>query len=222
MKYSELEDSAKERARDKWRETQCTDEWWDYVYEDANTVAATLGIDIGEQCNRTVGGKQIKTPAIQFSGFWSQGDGASFAGVLHVARMNGCLDKLKEYVGNLTEEHVLYRMAVFAQNIYNSVVVHWTANRLSDMPSDEWEAPECEPTMTVQILNNGGNSFHTYIDDNEVPSAISDDMNELVSDFADWIYDQLEKEHDHLTSDEAVEESIEANEPGFDEDGNLL
>lgn len=221
MKYSELEDSAKDRARNKWRETECVEEWWEDVYNNAAAIAATLGIDIGEQCNRTVKGKQIKTPDIQFRGFWSQGDGASFAGILHVTRMNGCLDKLKAHVGKLTEEDTLHRMAVFAQEIYNKVVVHWTANRLSVAPSDEWEAPECTPTMAVSIQNHF-KGFSTNIDDEEVACAIADDMNKLVSDFADWIYEQLEEEHDHFTSDEAVEASIEANDPNFDEDGNLL
>ena len=46
------------------------------------------------------------------------------------------------------------------------------------------------------------------------------DINQIVSDFADWIYRALEKEYEYQMSDECVDESIRANEYGFDEDGN--
>ena len=47
-----------------------------------------------------------------------------------------------------------------------------------------------------------------------------DDIRQLMRDFADWIYAQLEKEYNYQTSDEVVEEAILANEYTFDEDGN--
>lgn len=65
FEFSELSDSAKEKARDWYRQGECDYEWWDYVYELAKTAGGMLGIDI----NR-----------IYFSGFWSQGDGACFEG----------------------------------------------------------------------------------------------------------------------------------------------
>lgn len=48
-----------------------------------------------------------------------------------------------------------------------------------------------------------------------------DDVIQLMRDFADWIYEQLEKAYDYRTSDEAVEESIIANEYEFDENGSI-
>lgn len=53
-----------------------------------------------------------------------------------------------------------------------------------------------------------------------VGACRADDANQIVSDFADWIYCSLEKEYDYLMSDECVDESIRANEYEFDEDGN--
>ena len=55
-------------------------------------------------------------------------------------------------------------------------------------------------------------------DDREVIGE--DDANQIVSDFADWIYRALETEYDYLMSDECVEGDIRANEYEFDEDGN--
>ncbi len=63
--FGELNDDAKEKAREWWRSGAFDYEWWDCVYEDATTLAALFGLDIDK---------------IYFSGFWSQGDGACFEG----------------------------------------------------------------------------------------------------------------------------------------------
>ena len=56
--------------------------------------------------------------------------------------------------------------------------------------------------------------------------AVSDDdeesLKQLMRDFADWIYSSLEKEYDYLTSDEAIAESLRANEIEFTEDGQTI
>ncbi len=43
---------------------------------------------------------------------------------------------------------------------------------------------------------------------------------EAMRDLARWLYRQLEREYDDLTSDEAVDEAIVANEYSFTVDGN--
>ena len=65
FEFSELSDSAKEKARDWYRQGAFDYEWWDSIYELAKTAGGMLGIDIDR---------------IYFSGFWSQGDGACFEG----------------------------------------------------------------------------------------------------------------------------------------------
>jgi hypothetical protein len=47
-------------------------------------------------------------------------------------------------------------------------------------------------------------------------------IEQAFEDFADWIGDQLQAEYDWLTSDEAIENSIIANDYEFDEEGELL
>jgi hypothetical protein len=44
-------------------------------------------------------------------------------------------------------------------------------------------------------------------------------MVEAIRDLARWLYRQLQTEYDHLTSDEAVEDGIIANEYTFTEGG---
>ena len=49
-----------------------------------------------------------------------------------------------------------------------------------------------------------------------------DMQTDLMNDFNDWMYYRLRDEYEYLTSDEAVAESIIANEYEFDEDGNWV
>ena len=44
-------------------------------------------------------------------------------------------------------------------------------------------------------------------------------VTEALRDLADWLYRQLEREYEYLTSDESVEETIIANEYTFTEAG---
>ena len=74
FRYEELSDEAQAQARDWWREGGLDYEWWDSVYELAETAATCLDITVDRRGNGL---------AIEFSGFWSQGDGASFTGSYH-------------------------------------------------------------------------------------------------------------------------------------------
>ena len=52
------------------------------------------------------------------------------------------------------------------------------------------------------------------------PTAGAEDgITDALRDLAHWLYTQLEREYDHLTSDEAVDESIETNEYTFTAEG---
>lgn len=69
--FNELSDSAKETARDWYREGNLNYEWWDFIYEDTKRIGNILGIDIDD---------------IYFSGFSCQGDGACFTGFYSYAK----------------------------------------------------------------------------------------------------------------------------------------
>jgi hypothetical protein len=68
FKYDELSDSAKEKARN-WYLEGMDYEWWEGVYESVKEDGYELGFCIDD---------------IRFSGFWSQGDGASWLGQVDV------------------------------------------------------------------------------------------------------------------------------------------
>ena len=67
--YNELPENGKARARQHYIDHWVHDEWYDYIYEDAREAGRVRGFDIDKMF---------------FSGFWSQGDGASWLGEVYL------------------------------------------------------------------------------------------------------------------------------------------
>jgi hypothetical protein len=83
---TELSDDAKDRARAWYREHGVWDDWHEPVYEDFQEVCGILGVQLKTTPVRLFGGGAAHKPRIYFSGFWSQGDGASFEATYAYAR----------------------------------------------------------------------------------------------------------------------------------------
>lgn len=200
-KFEELNDKAKEKARDWWREHVFSDSSdWDHVYSDANEIAARLGIEIDTRTFKTVGGKGGTEPCIYFSGFSNQGDGACFEG-----RYSYCKGALKEVQSYAPQDTTLHGIAtalqeVQARNFYKITAV--TKHR------GHYNHSGC---MDVEVERSDGKPLKDG-DEHEVRA--------ILRGFADWIYRQLEHEYHYQLSEEAVDESITANDYEFNEDGS--
>ena len=201
FQYDELDDRAKERAREWYSrhvfEDSCD---WEFVYDDAAQVADILGIEIESRYVPLMNGKSHKEPAIYFSGFWSQGDGACFEGTYRYAK--GATKKIREYA---PQDKELHRIADELQAVQRKHFYHLIA---SMNHTGHYCHSGC---MSVEVEHN--EDRYRDIGDAE------EEITQLMRDFADWIYDRLESEYDYRTSDEAVEEAIRANEYEFDENG---
>lgn len=212
FKFSELSDKSKEYARENMMEHQLEFNWWEHVYEDAVQALATIGIEVGEKANRTTSGKIINDPSIWFSGFCSQGDGCSFEGILRVASMKECSAKAKEYASADEDFHAL---AARAEGIFEYVVVERVRQRL--LSTDEY--PDCHESATF-LISSAPRDFGTALNDgSDIPGELEKTIDSWLEDVASWIYDLLEKEHDHLTSDESLDAACEGYT--FDEDGEI-
>ena len=207
FKYEELSDSAKQKAREWYTRDGLDYDWWDFVYEDFQQVCEILGVDLDTKSVPLMNGKTRQEPRIYFRGFWSQGDGACFAGCFR-----GKLDmveKIKEYAPLDTDLHNI------AACLFVDFVEPYNATCRVDITTS---GNYCHSgTMRFE--------FNEYEDsDGEWLPMEDSDREEVVKNnlrwLADWLYDKLEKEHDHLTSDEVVEENIIANDYEFDEYGN--
>lgn len=164
-------------------------QWWDCVESDFKEDMKKVGIWVAK---------------LYFSGFSSQGDGACFEGILdntlayldhHHQGQYPMIRKLLEQGGTV------YAKSRHAGRYYhsNSVAISVQVDRFDEvleMKSDlqrevavQWDALLDKEYEDLEIDIN--NQWRTYMDE---------------------VYGKLEAEHDHLTSDDAVWETIEANE----------
>lgn len=181
--FQELSPEAKEKAINNHRDWNIEgSEWWDCVFDDAKEIASLMGIEIDK---------------IYFSGFWSQGDGASYTGSFRHAK--GSVAGVKAYAPLDME---LHRIADEIQKLQ--------ARSFYSASGTIYQRGHYYHEMTMH-LSPGYEIKGQFVES---------DWLEVLRDFARWIYRRLEREHDYLTSDEAIAESLIANEREFDEEGN--
>jgi len=201
--FNELSAKAKEAARDWYREGSMQDEWWDCLYDDAANVADILGIDLRQRRVTLMNGNHRYDPAIFFSGFCSQGDGACFEGTYAYAK--GSAKKIREYA---PLDKYLHGIADALQEIQRK---HFYRLRASM----SHRGPYCHSgCMSVDVED----CTDQYRDLGDSEQEIRDVMRE----FADWIFTCLSDEYYYITSDECVDENIEANEYEFFQDGERV
>lgn len=155
-------------------------------------------IDDAKQIGALMG---IDIDEVHFSGFWSQGDGACFTGTY--AYKKGSVKAVKEYAPRCEE-------------------VHSIAERLSSIQKDNFYKLEA-------TIKHSGHYYHEYCtdidvrkDDNYPSDAVIIEVADCLRDYMRWIYRQLEQEYDYQTSDEAIIDTIEANEYEFTEEGKQI
>lgn len=157
MKYNELSDEIKEKVIKKhWTINIDNYEWWDYII---NNFQKELQDDYG-----------FSNVKICFSGFASQGDGASFTGEI---------TNFKQF------------------------------------------CEKAELTPLVKFKRNSTRYSHE--------NTVSIDFENLECQIEDWridkcreIYEVLEKEYFHLTADEQIIETVNANNYDFNEEGEII
>ncbi len=198
-KYEELSDEAKQKARGCYLEGGLDYSWWEYLYEDFASVAEILGITLSEKPVPLMNGKCRYEPEIYFSGFYHQGSGSSFCGTYGYAK--GAVARIKKYA---PQDEELHRIAQGLQDVQRRHFYRLTADITS--ARDHYIRVEVE------------DSENRYRDIGEA----EDGVRELMNDFNGWMFKCLQDEYEYLTSDEAVEESIVANEYEFDEYGNWV
>ena len=200
-RIDELSDAAKSKAKTWYRELEPHDDWWDAVYDDFERACDILGVSLKTKPVRLLGGGTRQKPCIWFSGFWSQGDGASFEAF--VSYTKGSIAEINAYAPQDAE---LHRIATAMRDLQRRNFFQITAD-----------------------VTHRGRYYHEFcmdiaVDrDSPTSQPLTDDaeagITEALRDLARWLYCQLRAEHDHLTSDEAVEEAISINEYTFTEAG---
>lgn len=193
LSFDDLSDEAKEHARRKLRESPgyMDGEWWDAVYEDAKECGKRLGIDISK---------------IYFSGFASQGDGASFDGKYKYTK-----SAVEDIVAHASQDEELKRIAEEITKLQvTSVLAHGATMYAA-----------C--AQQGRYMHAGSIDVEVFLDDDVECDDYSDvalPLRTTLRSFADWIYRQLETENDYLLSDECLDQRLV--DLSFDEDGDII
>ena len=197
----ELSGAAKENARIWYRDQGLYDEWYDFVYEDFETICRIIGITLATTPVPLYGGGTRDKPQVWFSGFWNQADGASFAGRYSYAR-GAC----KAIRAHAPKDDELHRIADELQAVQrrNFHQLHASIRQHGRYCHEYTMAIEVErDSPTWQPMTDGA----------------EDAVIEALRDLARWLYRQLRSEYEHQTSDDAVDEIVSVNAWTFTSDG---
>lgn len=164
--------------------------------------------------NEALSGTGFIIDDIAFSGFYSQGDGASFTGYYDSAQIN--LEKLRGFSLKAYELMARNDSVFGASGLTSDNVITADIKRISRNYSNE---------NTVSIENIEINSIDEWGEhDSKVYKAFEDIENYLTSlkdDLCCLIYSSLRSEYEHQNSDEYISEILVINECYFTADGAI-
>lgn len=207
---------AVEKAR-QWLQEGATDhEWWEYCYEKWQDALDQIGFTDAK---------------ISFSGFWSQGDGASFSSGINPERL---IDFMASYIqpkdsidmvpdGKKIHGHDEdFRPWIVKQiDGKRTVPAHrrllWCINNIDACVRQNSSNYSHERTCSVDI-DLLDRKEHKRLD--RLFEDWKEDVETLRLDLCKAIYKELEEEYEFRTADEQLIEDAEANDWTFDESGN--
>ena len=198
--FTELSDTARDKARTWFRETIDHD-WWDSVYDDFEQICPILGVTLATRTVRLMGGGTRQKPCIWFSGFWSQGDGACFEGRYAYAPRAPL--RIRDYAPQDTE---LHRIADALQALQRPNFYQLDGLLPADRPvlarlCDDVRRRPRQPCRPGDRRSHRGRP------------------GQALRDLANWLYRTLEREYEFQTSDETVDEGMSANGYTFTAEG---
>lgn len=183
-----------------------THDWWDHIYDCAKERGEAMGFEIHD---------------INFTGFWSQGDGACWVGrvdILKWLELNKPEDVNAHIVTALIEDGWIERyVSISARDNHYS-----HSNTMSIAGIDSHEAYNDE-VLEKPSFFQGASVMQMY--DALYEGYFADLKQEILDSakhYADDIYYQLRDAYEHLSSEEVIAELCDANEYLFMEDGELI
>ena len=204
-KFSELSDSAKENAREWMRQAESSSFDPDLAYEDLQAIASIMGIEIAQRRQNVIrrdgSHSSYMTPCIYWSGFSSQGDGACFEASFTYSK--GMKDGIRAYAPQ-------------------DMTLHGIADIMADVQKRNFYGIRGNVTHRGHYNHEYCTSFDLHRTDDK-PISVSDEelFVSAVRSLMKWFYRQLESEYEYRMSDEAIDETIDANGYEFDESGNV-
>jgi len=211
-KYGELSESAQQKARE-WYLESMDYEWWEGTYEMAKEDGKEKGFYIDK---------------IFFSGFCSQGDGASWTGQVDVRQW--LEENLPDSIGlsawcQLIQEDVVSKFVKVEAN--NTHYCHESTMQFGEV-IDEVGIFEDDYTMQLPSIFKGMEIQHLFDiieSDNECPIKSTEGIEQAIVEsgraYAIDIYQRLREEYEYLCSDEMMIDHFDANDYHFTNEGKL-
>lgn len=213
--FEELSPDAQENALENNRDINVDyDGWEDGVTEGFKEDMREIGIDDIE---------------ISFSGFYSQGDGASFtsedidtrklfnaAGIKSNDALNMEVDDERGRGENKDFYDLLDTMEDVGQLERNRIKPEEIRVTIERTDSRHVHFNTVRANVEIWDEPDGWEEPHGFIDE------LEDKVTEYIRGICKDLYRDLEKEYDDLTSDESVKETLISNDYEFDEEGNII
>lgn len=188
--------------------------WWDFIYEYIEEVGSAIGIDLLH--------RDDNTPDIYFSGFYSQGDGSSFNAAFNVDQFALAREKCKTEFGEGDEG--INELIQMVETLYNNLLAFEFTQKCQVDLDDDNDEVRFTGNNAYHDVRVSMSSFFSYdvqyypFGTDEFP--YHEDFLELAKAFNAWIYENLENEYEHLTSDEYIKEWLTETTTLFNEEGD--
>lgn len=205
--YDELDDKARTRARDWYRNLQQDDpDWAEFTIEDAVRMGGILGIEFDHSPIPLMGGGTRPEPHIYYQ-LHTQGSGAYFEGrysyaaaaattIKAEAPQDTELRRIARELHQLQRKHA-YRLT--ARVKHQGQATYSRATYIEVYKGDEELSPE----------------------ELGVDEPAAQELRQLLRDFMDWIYEQLHAEWDSRQTDEYIEAQLKDGDYEFTKEGKV-
>ena len=193
--FDELDDTAKDCVR-QWFAEGFDYDWYDCEFE--NFIEDMAGFGVG-----------VSYKSIEFSGFYSQGDGLCFSTDLwssDIVKYLKATKQTKKYwvlYLNLLRENITLRYGIKGNSRWGYGLA------LEDNDLDIY---------SDRISDNDDACSKIYL----MVDKLGEDIIDFCRDKASDLYRSLENEYEYMLSDEAISESCEANEYYFTKKGRII
>lgn len=199
--FEELDDNAKQKALKAYHDLNTDYNWWEFIYDDFISICDYLGISVDKE-------------AIHFEGFYSQGDGSSFGAEVDLSKLLKSIkiEGWREYAPKQEFGFTLPDMDNRVRTLVNDGKIDLS--------------PRIIPRQRgYGVVVDLGTDFQSdYHKNHDLIYGELDKLEKWLNGIAEilnaFLYRFLQNEYEYQTTDEAIAESIEANDYCFTVDGN--
>lgn len=197
--FAELPAKTQARIVAKHREYAAQDFDPDYLYDDVIEVCARLGITLA-------GGIE----GIRWSGFYSQGDGASLIGTMELTP--GAEGRIAAHA---PEDAELHRIA----RVLDDLIARYPLGVRAMMIPDHYARYVHERSVTIETETGEDGAEDVA----PLPEPAREELDEALRDLMRWVYRQIKTEYDYRTSDATIREALtEDTETHYDMRGRVV